>query len=395
MSGETRPRWLSVPMRILFANSGIMGHKTVHRLISDLVPSIPGIQSTTVDLSESLTLSDRLLRRVMCFHPASTNWDLARWRMECFTGWHMRRVLRRLETKHGPFEMLHLHPQALGYALLGRMRRTPTIISIDCTQQLALEESNGQARWSYRPSFWHDNLVFRRARSIVSVSRWATGLLRSLSVDFASKTVTAPYPIDVSRFPAAWVEERLNRSQSKTYKPVVLFVGGDFQRKGGDALLSLWRSENLGETAELRLVTSPRTLPTELPRGVTVLTGLRPYEPDWFQCWREADIFALPTRAEAFGMVYQEAAAAGLPAVATSVCAVPELVLDGVTGILIPPGDQSKLKQTLATLVDQATLRAQMGTAARKHMERLCGLDVYRERLVEALQRARPGFQQD
>lgn len=376
-------------MRVLFANSGIMGHRTVHRLIGELAPSLPDIEATTLDLSSSLTTFDRILRRLLCVHPISTNHDLARWRMEWFTGLHMRHALRRLESVDGRFDQLHLHPQALGYALLQRMTTTPTVISIDCTQHLAMVEAAGRALWSFRPSFWQDNRVFTKAGSIVSVSRWAKGLLGSLSPDFADKTITAPYPIDVSRFPQDWVVERLHRSKSPGYKPVVLFIGGDFQRKGGETLLNVWSSKEFAKRAELRVVTSPAHLPSPLPKGVVAVTGVTPYSPEWFRCWREADLFVFPTRAEAFGMVLQEAAAAGLPTVATQVCAVPELVLDGRTGILTELDHPAALGDAIQSLLDAPTQRASMGRAARTYIEQLCSVEVYRQRLTEALASAR------
>ncbi len=51
----------------------------------------------------------------------------------------------------------------------------------------------------------------------------------------------------------------------------------------------------------------------------------------------------MPTRNEAFGLVYQEAAAAGLPAIGTNHNAVPEIIIDGETGLLVPVGDRDAL----------------------------------------------------
>ena len=58
----------------------------------------------------------------------------------------------------------------------------------------------------------------------------------------------------------------------------------------------------------------------------------------------------MPSRHEAFGMVYQEAAARGLPVVATRINAIPEIVDDGATGFLVPPGDRAGLARALRTL---------------------------------------------
>ena len=59
---------------------------------------------------------------------------------------------------------------------------------------------------------------------------------------------------------------------------------------------------------------------------------MRAYTQTWRDLWRDADVFVMPARAEAFGMVFQEAAAAGLPAIGPRINAVPEIVDHGVTG---------------------------------------------------------------
>lgn len=75
------------------------------------------------------------------------------------------------------------------------------------------------------------------------------------------------------------------------------------------------------------------------------------------------DIFALATRKEASGTVFVEAGAAGLPVVGTKVDGVPEMMQDGVSGILVPLDDTEALTAALRRLVDDPGLRRQMGHA--------------------------------
>jgi glycosyltransferase involved in cell wall biosynthesis len=82
--------------------------------------------------------------------------------------------------------------------------------------------------------------------------------------------------------------------------------------------------------------------------------------------WQQCDIAALPSDAlESFSMATLEAMACGKPVVATHTGAIPELVVDGVTGALIPPGDVHALARALVVYVEQPELRRAHGTAAR------------------------------
>ena len=75
------------------------------------------------------------------------------------------------------------------------------------------------------------------------------------------------------------------------------------------------------------------------------------------------DLFALPTQQEASGTVFVEAAACGLPVVATDVGGVSEMMRPGQTGFLVPAQDADALRQALARLIDDPDLRVKMGRA--------------------------------
>jgi len=94
--------------------------------------------------------------------------------------------------------------------------------------------------------------------------------------------------------------------------------------------------------------------------------GVRSDIPDLL---RAADVFVFPSRWEGNPLSVMEAMAAGLPVVATAVGGVPELVEDGVSGILVPNEDHNALVGALQQLVQRADLRAQMAHAARRRAE--------------------------
>jgi glycosyltransferase involved in cell wall biosynthesis len=83
-----------------------------------------------------------------------------------------------------------------------------------------------------------------------------------------------------------------------------------------------------------------------------------------------AELLALPSDYEAFGIVLLEAAAAGLPVVATRVGGVPEAVAEGETGLLVDYGDPEALGAAIASLLSDATAAAALGAAGRERVTR-------------------------
>jgi glycosyltransferase involved in cell wall biosynthesis len=112
------------------------------------------------------------------------------------------------------------------------------------------------------------------------------------------------------------------------------------------------------------------------------------YSPEWSDLWRDADLFVMPTRHEAFGVVFQEAAAAGLPRIGTNVNAVPELIADGVSGLLVPPRDPAALVRAIRTLVQSPDLRRRFGLASRARIVESANPEDYRRRLIDVIQMA-------
>ncbi|WP_017324172.1 glycosyltransferase family 4 protein [Synechococcus sp. PCC 7336] len=86
------------------------------------------------------------------------------------------------------------------------------------------------------------------------------------------------------------------------------------------------------------------------------------------QLYQQSDLFVLPSYKEGFGIVLLEAMHYGLPIVATNVTALPELVRDGETGLLVPPQNSQALAEALQKLIDRPDLRARLGRAGRQQL---------------------------
>ena len=95
----------------------------------------------------------------------------------------------------------------------------------------------------------------------------------------------------------------------------------------------------------------------------------------------QADIFALPSFAEGVPVVLMEAMATGLPVIATRIAGIGELVEEGQSGFLVPPGDVDTLADRLCALLDDADRRAAMGQAGRARVVEDFDIDAEAARL--------------
>jgi phosphatidyl-myo-inositol dimannoside synthase len=100
--------------------------------------------------------------------------------------------------------------------------------------------------------------------------------------------------------------------------------------------------------------------------------------------YRNAALFALPTAQEGFGIVFLEAMASSLPIIASRAAAVPEVVAEGVSALLVNPDDGTALADSLAKLLGDPARRLAMGSAGRAHVRQYDAPVVARQFLAAA-----------
>ena len=113
--------------------------------------------------------------------------------------------------------------------------------------------------------------------------------------------------------------------------------------------------------------------------------------------WQECDVAVVashPPHIESFGIVAIEAMASGLPVVATTNGALPELVADGRTGTIVPEGDPDALATALDAYAAHPYLRVEEGRAGRADCERWFGIDRCAQSYLELFESLRTGVEQ-
>jgi glycosyltransferase involved in cell wall biosynthesis len=330
-----------------------LGHVTHYANLRGVVEAQSEVAPTWLPLSFEVQGPARLVTLLR------SNWSVR-------ASWRARRALGAALAAR-PHDALVFHTQVTALFSVHQMRRLPAVVSLDATP---INYDSVGRYYGHRPAgeglldrqaYRLNHRVFHAAAGLVTWSEWARrSLAEHYGVEAAGVRVLAP-----GAAPAYFelgARRQALAAPADPERPVrLLFVGGDFQRKGGPLLLECMRGP-LAERCELHLVTSEMVPPQ---RGVHLHHGLRPNSPELLRLFEEADVFVLPTHAECLAVVLMEATAAGLPVITTTVGALPEAVLSGESGLCVPPGDGESLRLALEALVADAERRRRMGRAGR------------------------------
>jgi glycosyltransferase involved in cell wall biosynthesis len=102
---------------------------------------------------------------------------------------------------------------------------------------------------------------------------------------------------------------------------------------------------------------------------VFVHDALGSNDPLLLELYRQADLFVLPTTSDLMPWVVLEAMASACPVITTPVGAIPEMIQDGVTGLLVPVGRADLLVGAILSLIANPALRRAMGARGREFVE--------------------------
>ncbi len=172
----------------------------------------------------------------------------------------------------------------------------------------------------------------------------------------------------------------------------VVLVGTPYWRKGVDVLVEAWKHVGPRHPDwSLTLIGAgiADRVPPEAARQWRIdVPGPMPHH-ELAETIRHSAILVLPSRSEAMGRVLLEAASAGCARIASRVGGIPQIVEDGVDGLLVEPGDAGALGHALDRLMSDDTLRGQLGEQAHQRMQTeftgaayACAMDSFIGRIV-------------
>jgi len=336
-------------MKVAFINENTLGHA------SYLLPFVRTFRDTPElgifpTLVNATPLPSTLGWWANVTVPGLRRWGLdfhlARWRH--LASHHVNNQMRSL-TMGSKFDAIVANTQSVALGLVSAAEEVPVFVCLDATfAQLArtpwfapTDRARSFLRLTAASLRWREQALFKAAHTLLP---WSEAARQSLLNEYEmpeKKVAVLPPSIVLPPSAAAGGEPKA--------RPQILFVGGDFKRKGGALLLDCFRAHFAGH-CDLHVVTQS-DVPAEA--GVYVHRDLVPHSNAWLERWHQADVFVFPSTLETFGIVLVEAIAFEVPVVSADVGAAREILADGAAGWLLP----SLTKEALAEAIGAALAR--------------------------------------
>ena len=297
----------------------------------------PDIEAVFIPVHYTAQAANPLVRAVEHYLPASLRGTLAG-----------VREIREQFAQNAPFDAV-LWATWAAKSVLECVRSAPSFLIMDMTPNQMEELGERYGYTKSRAQFmgaWKRHAtqeLYQTASHLFPWNHWVgTSLHNNWGVPDKKITVLSP-GTDVKRFhpkPESKPNDGITR---------LLFVGGDFERKGGDLLLRYIQERDAQKPPiELHCVTRD-TIPNA-PANVHVHKNIANNSPELVRLYQLCDLFVLPTRADCYSLVALEAMASGLPVVITDMGGIGDIVRDRETGYLL---SQKEDYATLASILDE------------------------------------------
>lgn len=367
------------PVRILFIHGSELGFVVGGRILERAAGEHPGLDAVHV------RAPIRGLFRILAGQLPFPTGGLDQQHYRAIRAWGIRitRLLR------GPlpldrFDVVHIETQQRGWAMLDLAGRTPTkfALSTDATT-IAYHRAFGPPRHSWDASVPAEARVLRSADLLACYSRWcADSAVLDAGVDPARVVLHKRCSFRDASLPVRRHDDAPPRGTPGAPPVRLVFVGNDWERKGGPRLLA-WHQRHWADRAELHVCSGKA--PQDHSLRSVVWHGPTPHATLMREVLPTMDLFVMPTRNDTFLLAAQEAQSVGLPVVTSRLAGIPEVVRHGRTGFLCDHQSDEEFVRAIGSLIDDGSLRRRMGLAALEHSRLNMSGDVWHRHLMDQL----------
>jgi glycosyltransferase involved in cell wall biosynthesis len=247
-------------------------------------------------------------------------------------------------------------------ALIAMLFHHPVVMHVHADLDLTYKALPAIAQMSLK---W----VFQRCDRFILLSQSMQNFcIKRLNLD-EKKMVILPNPIELPQT----IPDRSSALDEKTHELVILFLGRISKLKGVFDLIQAFSRLSTGQRRSLKLLLAGDG---DIEQAKLLVEQLQLADHVIFLGWidankrnallSKADIFALPSHTEQLPMAILEAMAWGVPVITCPVGGIPDVVVSGKNGLLVPPGNVKQMADAMQSLVDDPSLRRSLGLEAQR-----------------------------
>lgn len=270
--------------------------------------------------------------------------------------------MHRALKQYRQYDALFTNAQ-VGVFFSDTFKKVPTMLDMDSTplqidRMPAYNDSDKPDIKAVADLKWR--LFRKKVTAATLIQVWSNWVKASLVADYqvnTDKIVVNPPGVDLE----LWKPVTGISSQESKQPFRVLFVGGDFYRKGGQLLLDWYKTQE-PQICELHVVTREAIKPGP---GIFIYNNMQPNSEELVKLYHSCHLFVLPSLAECFGIATIEAMGTGLPVIASDVGGTADIIEHGHNGFIIPPNDLSALKCSISEILNDFARGEEMGRRSR------------------------------
>lgn len=305
----------------------------------------------------------------------------------------LRKYLKSINLKN--YDVLHsinlLDASFLDYNYVNS--KTKSILSVN--DYYALQTSWNIFKFPYFSldlpfRYLHHNITkmfsihaLQSCNKIIANSKYTASVVRDNCKISENKIETIYRGIDLEQF-----REPIPKTKYSNHN--ILFVGGNFERKGGKYLLEAMPkiTKKIPE-AKLIIVGAPNKVQSMLikpyirnkglEKNIKIIKYLPPAE--MAKLYADANVFIMPSIIEGLGQVFMEAMAENTPVIGTNVGGIPEIITKE-TGILIPPKNAEQISNAILKLLSNPKMAREMGNNGKKRVQKMFSKEIMAKKIL-------------